>query len=118
MELNVVTDKIKGIFGKKKSELQIENEELIRSLKSYSGDDPAYVETQKTIQTNLDIIERMRALEENKLKATMIDPRVVASIIASAAYIGSLTYAAWLEGNGETISHLWHKYGPKGPKIL
>lgn len=112
---------VKGIFRKEeKTEeeyLRNENKELIMSLISYSGDDPAYSEVQKRIQTNLDIMERMRVLKTNRILATLIDPRVVGSIIATGGYLGGMHYGAVLESRGEAISHIWQKLGPKGPKI-
>ena len=109
------------IFRKKEETsediLRNENKELIMSLISYSGDDPAYPEVQKRIQTNLDIMERMRALNTNRVLAALIDPRVVGSLIATGGYLGGMHYGAVLEAKGEAISHIWQKLGPKGPKI-
>lgn len=111
-------NKIKGIFKKKKSVLEIENENLVESLKSYSGDDPGYERTQKVIQTNLDIMERQRELKRSNLEKAIIDPRVFGTALTGVIYLGSLTYAARIERNGEVISNLWQKFGPKGPKVL
>lgn len=112
---------VKGIFRKEdKSEedyLRNENKELIMSLTSYAGDDPAYSEVQRRIQANLDIMERMRALNTNRVVAALVDPRVVGSVVATFGYLGGMHYGAVLEAKGEAISHIWQKLGPKGPKI-
>lgn len=112
---------VKGIFRKEdKSEedyLRNENKELIMSLTSYAGDDPAYSEVQRRIQANLDIMERMRALNTNRVVAALLDPRVVGSGVATLGYLGGMHYGAVLEAKGEAISHIWQKLGPKGPKI-
>jgi len=112
---------VKGVFRKEeKTEeeyLRNENKELIMSLISYAGDDPAYSEVQKRIQANLDIMERMRALNTNRVIAALLDPRVVGGLIATGGYLGGMHYGAVLEAKGEAISHIWQKLGPKGPKI-